>query len=892
MKKNLYLFVPLLAVFFSSFLNFTSLDDKVFDFFLRTIPSLEENDSVLVIKVDDLAIENVGLFPWTRDILADAIVFLREMGAETVVFDLSYLDKSPLKVDPEYVNEQLPGYLDYGFSSINETVSQVMDAVESGTISSAEAGIYKQQMIDFNRSVQDSLGTSISYVTRDVDEYFGDTLRFFGNSFLTLTMVSDNDIIGEEKVFDMSPYNPDWLAENISLKNIATGKDTVTPSRIGIIPAISELLSNAAGAGFVNAEPDPDGYRRKVHLLMKHDGKYYGQLSFVPLLEKLGNPEIIVNNSHIVLVGARHGGAVKNIEIPRAQDGSIIVKWPKKEFKDYNQISAWDLIANTKQEKVFVKNLTAMEDSGFFTYWDRGESPLESYRNGEYIKNSFFEMDVPVEGISLEAYLSYRRNFIENIEVFLEEGYEEKILADIGGENSDVADYVRNFFTIAREQYSVLAQIRKKAYEKTAGAFCIVGVDATSMTDSGMITFQERFPNVGIHATVANMILSEEFLDDSPAIVSVFIALILSVSLGIVLKRFDATKSMAAGLMTLVLSVLVLLAFFVLTRRYVGVVVPFSSVSATFVSLSAINFLATIKEKSFLRSAFSRYLSPEVINEIIADPSKLNLGGEKREMTAIFTDIQGFSTISETLDPADLVKLLNLYLTDMSNIILENRGTIDKYEGDAIIAFFGAPIYMPEHAALACRTAIYMKKAEEKLNRRIQEEKLCSSTLFTRIGINTGDMVVGNMGTANKMDYTVMGNAVNLAARLEGVNKQYNTRGILVSEHTRNQTGNDFLLRRLDRVRVVGVNTPLRIYELLALAEESGKEEKALVELWEQAIELYESREFKKALGLFNEISGKDPGDRVVSLYIKRCSGFIEKEPAPDWDGVFNLTQK
>ena len=261
-------------------------------------------------------------------------------------------------------------------------------------------------------------------------------------------------------------------------------------------------------------------------------------------------------------------------------------------------------------------------------------------------------------------------------------------------------------------------------------------------------------------------------------------------------------------------------------------------------------------------------------------------------MTAIFTDIQGFSTISETLDPADLVKLLNLYLTDMSNIILENRGTIDKYEGDAIIAFFGAPIYMPEHAALACRTAIYMKKAEEKLNRRIQEEKLCSSTLFTRIGINTGDMVVGNMGTANKMDYTVMGNAVNLAARLEGVNKQYNTRGILVSEHTRNQTGNDFLLRRLDRVRVVGVNTPLRIYELLALAEESGKEEKALVELWEQAIELYESREFKKALGLFNEISGKDPGDRVVSLYIKRCSGFIEKEPAPDWDGVFNLTQK
>jgi adenylate cyclase len=176
-------------------------------------------------------------------------------------------------------------------------------------------------------------------------------------------------------------------------------------------------------------------------------------------------------------------------------------------------------------------------------------------------------------------------------------------------------------------------------------------------------------------------------------------------------------------------------------------------------------------------TAFSRYLSPVIINELIADPGKLNLGGEKRIMTAMFTDLQGFSSISEQLDPVQVVRLLNRYLTTMSAVIMENMGTIDKYEGDAIIAFFGAPVYREDHAALACRSALGIKKAEQALNAVIISEGLSSAPLFTRIGINTGEMVVGNMGAENKMDYTIMGNAVNLASRLEGVNKQYHPGG-------------------------------------------------------------------------------------------------------------------
>jgi class 3 adenylate cyclase len=284
------------------------------------------------------------------------------------------------------------------------------------------------------------------------------------------------------------------------------------------------------------------------------------------------------------------------------------------------------------------------------------------------------------------------------------------------------------------------------------------------------------------------------------------------------------------------------------------------------------------------------------------------------EMTAIFTDIRSLSTISETLgDPAKLVELLNFYLTKMSNIVLDNQGTIDKYEGDAIIAFFGAPIHMDNHASLACRAAVKMKKAEAEINRNVlagglvtrqvmetlAAKKILESAedacpLFTRLGINTGDMVVGNMGTPNKMNYTIMGNAVNLAARLEGVNKQYDTGGILISEYTRKHIGDEFILRPLSKVRVVGINTPLRLYELLDIASDAASELLEMVKNWKQAFSFYEKRDFLAAKNIFQTISMKNNNDKAAIKYLNRCVRFINSPPdEKTWDnGVDNLTEK
>jgi adenylate cyclase len=293
----------------------------------------------------------------------------------------------------------------------------------------------------------------------------------------------------------------------------------------------------------------------------------------------------------------------------------------------------------------------------------------------------------------------------------------------------------------------------------------------------------------------------------------------------------------------------------------------------------------------------------------------LKLGGEKRKMTAIFTDIQRFSSISSELQdqygedgPKVLVDLLNLYLTEMSNVVLENGGTIDKYEGDAIIGFFGAPAWMEDHAAQACRSAILMKRRETEIVEsvmkpereffnpltRLIEKKVIRKRrpLYTRLGINTGDMVVGFMGTPAKMDYTIMGNAVNLAARLEGVNKQYDTHGILISEYTKDQIGDEFVVRPLSRVTVVGIPVPLRIFELLEIKCDASESMLDMVKAWERGFEAYENRDFKGAKKIFTEIYQEDGEDSTAKLYAGRCEKFIDSPPPEEWDGVDNLTEK
>jgi len=447
------------------------------------------------------------------------------------------------------------------------------------------------------------------------------------------------------------------------------------------------------------------------------------------------------------------------------------------------------------------------------------------------------------------------------------------------------------------------------------GAHVFVGLFAPGLFDIFATPISPVYMGMGVHVTMLDNILQGDFARESREWFNLTI-LLAAVFFTVLLCLFSrrVLLTVCGFVLALALAVAASFAAYYLGALWVPMITFLAGITAAFISTTLFNYATEGRQKRFIKTAFSQYLSPKVIELIIADPSQLKLGGEKRELTAIFTDVRGFSTIAEALgDPHKLVELLNLYLTRMSDIILENQGTIDKYEGDAIIAFFGAPVHFGNHAALACRSAAQMKKAEADVNREALARGLITADvmdaltrkgilqsandacpLFTRIGINTGEMVVGNMGTPSKMDYTIMGNAVNLAARLEGVNKVYDTGGILISEYTRAQISDEFALRPLSRARVVGINAPVRLYELLGIREEAPH---ALLEMsrnWERALALYERKDFRAAAEIFGQAAAQNGADLVARKYFQRCRAHLAAPPDDKtWDdGIDNLTEK
>ncbi|MCG2830652.1 MAG: adenylate/guanylate cyclase domain-containing protein, partial [Desulfobacteraceae bacterium] len=273
----------------------------------------------------------------------------------------------------------------------------------------------------------------------------------------------------------------------------------------------------------------------------------------------------------------------------------------------------------------------------------------------------------------------------------------------------------------------------------------------------------------------------------------------------------------------------------------------------------------------------------------IDSPEKLVLGGEQRVITAFFSDVQGFTSISESLTPHELVELLNEFLTEMTDIILNNEGTVDKFEGDAIIAFFGAPNYLENQAEVACKSCVEMQKRLAEL--RTKWKELNKPELKMRIGLCTGSAVVGNMGSKNRMDYTMMGDTVNTAARLEGVNKIY---GIytLISETTYESGGKGFLTREIDSIKVVGKKEPVSIYELIGFSDDNNEKMQKITGLYSKGLNAYRNRNWEKAVEFFKDVLEVAPDDGPSITMLARCKEFILNPPEKDWDGSFSMKTK
>jgi len=323
--------------------------------------------------------------------------------------------------------------------------------------------------------------------------------------------------------------------------------------------------------------------------------------------------------------------------------------------------------------------------------------------------------------------------------------------------------------------------------------------------------------------------------------------------------------------------------------RWLSFVIPAGTLMANYAAITSFRVIFEEREKRKIRKTFSQYLSPGVIALIERDPQKyIRPGGEMKDLTVMFSDIRGFTTISEGLTPDELVRLLNEYLGKMTDIIFANQGTLDKYIGDAIMAFWGSPYPQTDHAPRGCACALQMVRGLAKLNEKWKTEG--RPAIAIGVGLNTGPVNVGNMGSDKRLSWTVMGDNVNLASRLEGITKQYHTQ-IVISEGTYRQVADQFVCRELDKIRVKGKNLPVNIYELLDVAAERKRYDSLLAE-FDRAMAAYRAQDWRGAVAKFRQILATHPNDGPSQVFLERAEEFSQNAPEADWDGVYVMKTK
>lgn len=413
------------------------------------------------------------------------------------------------------------------------------------------------------------------------------------------------------------------------------------------------------------------------------------------------------------------------------------------------------------------------------------------------------------------------------------------------------------------------------------GKAVLVNVSAMGVHDRLPTPFNRQLPGAMIHAQTMDNILSGRFLVHTPLMtfwdLGAMLALCLLGSWLMSLSR----PWLAAGLTALLWFGALYAGYRLFVAGYlVNLIFPLGALFLTAVAVTAYRYLVEAKEKRQVRRTFQHYLSPAVIEQIMDNPDQLKLGGERKELSVLFVDIRGFTSLAEDMDPVDLAALLNAFTDAMTEVILEHGGLVDKYIGDSVMAVFGAPVDQPDHARRACRAALAMVDRVGELNRTLSQAE--GRDLAVGVGINSGPMVVGNMGSRLRFDYTVIGDNVNLAARVEGQTREYGVE-IIVSRSTHEMCGDGFRFRILDLIRVKGKREPVAIYELLAEADADIPE---YVDQYASAFTSYQNRQFREALEVLEGLDRAGQADAACHILADRCRIYEETPPPSDWDGV------
>ncbi len=637
-------------------------------------------------------------------------------------------------------------------------------------------------------------------------------------------------------------------------------------------PPMGSFARSAGGIGHVNVKGSPiDGKLRTVPPVYTYNGSSFYLLGLRTALASLdvSPKDVRYQNGQLIIPSD------PKRRIPLNQNNHLLLNWNNRTWNRYGgpHLSYAKIYGYVRARQNIRNLLQYFLNKSFFS----GEEILgNALNNGEIDADKLDQRKTEIL-TNIQKQISKLDNAINQSK--------EKDNPKRAKRLTKRRNKLRDNMKLLKKKIKEKERLRNRIQELVEGNVCLIGSSHTGSTDRAPTPYHPDFPKAAIHSTVHNMVTGGNFLQSSSTVTDVLLVFLGSF-LGVVFVFPDSVNISA------LLSLITLIAYgviqVVLFRS--GYLVEFAGFPAglilSFSSMTLYNLFAVKAEREKTRNLFKRYVDRTVVDEIMKNPEAVEMGGTRKHVTVFFLDIANFTTISEKNSPVSVVSLLSEILNELTNVIFEHRGTLDKYEGDAIMAYWGAPVEVADQEKRACRAALDCQNAMDQLD--LAERDSPVSEIQIRIGINTGNAVVGNIGSKQRADYTVLGDQVNLAARLEAGNKFFGTR-ILITESTHREVRDEMTVRELCTARVKGRDEPVKLYELIGRTDTLDPADRSFLQKYRNARNLFLDRNWSAAEEAFQECL-EERDDRHCRIMLARIREFQENPPPEGTEDIIDIS--
>jgi len=886
---------------------FDRLERQTLDVRFRVCPNVTLTDQIVHVDIDDRSLEELGRWPWPREDQAGLVQVLNDSGARFVVLDIILPDPQPLRYESAAEEIYAPG----GELLGSGPPRRIFDDAQLARTLEQCAQVALPMHIDFAEAPDADNREAL--LTECVDQVLAETPEA---SLEDVRSALAATAAGEANEPELTRLYLRCRALR-ALDRFALPAEDLRgyPLRRGrMVPPLVIFAQAADTSGFVTFRPDADGIVRRIRLLAADQrGRIFPQfalaLAVTEVQQQSGRP-IRIDSGPDGLVLRAGDQTVRRI--PTDDQGCMLINWAPTD-RTGRPPAVHLSAAGIEQIHHLRKELDQLRDRKRILQLALarrlGQSHLlELFAEADRLYRRRVAWQVQRQQTLLfdpgrapqplpEALRQAESRIEQQIEQASRELFDDFYLQGASAQDKAEILALRNRITALPEQAEAIRRRTdgglRRLRKHVAGKVCLIGSTATGAADFVPTPVHERAAGVVVHGNIVNTILQGAFIRRTRALADLLTIFLLGAAASyLVATRPLFWSAPGTALLAGVFVVGNAWGLFGQGRIWLVLVAPLVAMAGSFAVVTAYRQLTEERAKRRIRGLFAHALSPALVDRLIEDPSLARLGGERRVLTLLFSDLQEFTRLAEALGEAQTVRLLNHYFDHMTEVLQNRWGAyLNKFLGDGLLVFFGAPVFQDDHAARAIEAALDAQAELGRLNRELTEQYQPPVKLTCRMGIATGEVMVGNCGSTQRMDYTAIGDTVNIASRLEAANKFFGTR-ILAAEQTWRQRRGDVLARPLGRIRVVGRDEPVDVWNVLARAADATDEMRIACDEFARAIRRFAERQFGSAAELFAARVEGDPHDTAARVYLTLCRRYQQEPPAADWSGAVELTEK